>query len=296
VTAGAVVVETIFDISISPCGKYVIALGGIKEHAQRVAYACVHSLIWSRDEVGVWSFLGGVMLPEGARSHHMDWTCNGDFVLFSRLDSAHGIATIKTVPRAKMSDKPAFAASLTKSEVSLSIRGEIERCKVVNRVVSTLGGDAKIYILVWGGGRIQLILVDSQSNTASIVWTEYVGPKGKYLTADISALSIAVPEPLDDTSSLVVPLKTALLMSIDTFGLETVRCTVFRFSSDGCESKSFSAHMSGAYAFGTPRVLCLSPCGTTVAVGHNSCIRFFSVGVSQEGQPFSISLTAILKV
>ena len=83
----------------------------------------------------------------------------------------------------------------------------------------------------------------------------------RYLAADVSAIPVSISKPTALASSpatatelYATPLQSALIFAIDSFGLESIRCTACTLdATDGegaAAARSTLAHMAGAYACG----------------------------------------------
>ena len=292
----------IFSTSISPDGCYAAALTHAphSDATKKTALSSVQLLLWYTSELGSRSFLGSFILLEVSRSIFIDWTQEGDFVLFHRLDSAAGEAIVKVVRKQNCSDKALFGASLGKPGVQLSLRGEVDHVVVLDRIVESLNDPRKIAVLTRGGGRMHLFLVDLESMSSPLAWSEFIGKGRRYLVADVTSITYPVLKPASNEVCYASSPRSALLLGIDSSGLETIRATAFKFDDTHVRSKLHLAHLQGPYAFGAPRSLKISTCGTHVVIGHNMCIRIISLTVKDVESPelcsFSVALTTIYKV
>ena len=292
----------IFATSISPDGCYAAALTHAphSDSTNKSALSSVQLLLWYTSELGSWSFLGSFILLEASRSIFIDWTLDGDFVLFHRLDSAAGEAIMKVVRKQNCSDKALFGASLGKPGVQLSLRGEVDHAVVLDRIVESLTDPRKMAVLTRGGGRMHLFLVDLEHMSSALEWSEFIGKGRRYLVADVSCIAYPVLKPASNEVCYASSPRSALLLSIDSSGLETIRATAFKFDDSHVRSKLHLAHLQGPYAFGAPRSLKISTCGTHVVIGHNMCVRIMSLTVKDIENPelcsFSVALTTMYKV
>ena len=302
VGGGSSITRKVFALSISPDGKTVAALSHIpsRERSKNKVLNSVQITMWNSNEDDLWNFLGSFVLLEASRSVHIDWTSKGDLVFFARLDSLRGEAILKVIHKSHCFDKALFGTSLSKPGIQILLRGDVEHFTVLDRFVDSLFDPQKIFILTRGGGRMHLLRIDLSQLSSTIEWTEFIGKKKKYLVADVSCVSCSVLNPSSSDQYTITPPKSALLLSIDSGGLDTLRATAFRFNDCPCQSKLHLAHLPGPYAFGAPRSLKISSCGTHLIIGQNMSVRVMAITVKGfddlELQTFSVALTALQKV